>query len=255
MFGLLVGAFLSLGNGISVDRVKKALGDRRIWILGVALVLMGFALLLTATRASQAALIVACIVISALSLGRKAVIALILLSIPLAIGGALFLQKARNTTFVDQSDNSTTWRQTVYREGLELWTDSPRNFVFGVGMDSIQRYAGKWKLFDEGRLPMGHFHSNAIQLVVERGLAALLIYLWLFLGFFRILFERLRQGNFAGWWEHGTLLGTFGAMIGFQLSGLVHYNFGDSEVVMVLFILMGLSSVIIGYSGREEEKV
>ena len=36
---------------------------------------------------------------------------------------------------------------------------------FGVGMDSIKRYAKDWRLFDDGKLPTGHFHSTPLQLV------------------------------------------------------------------------------------------
>ena len=247
VFGLLVGMLItnSRGREVRLKDLPKSLASGRFWLFFLVLALMGLALLLTSTRASQAALLVSCVFIGAFGLGKRAAIAIFLISIPLVIGGAVFLQQSRNTTFVDQSDNSTTWRQTVYKEGLELWTDSPRHFVVGVGMDSIKRYAVEWKLFDNGRLPAGHFHSNPIQLVVERGLPALLIYLWLFVGFLWNLVFAIRGRGFESWWELGLLLGTFGGVIGFQLSGLVHYNFGDSEVVMVLFILMALSSVLI----------
>jgi hypothetical protein len=39
-------------------------------------------------------------------------------------------------------------------------------------------------------------------------------------------------------------LGIFGATVGFLLSSLVHYNFGDSEVVMIVYFLMGLAVVM-----------
>jgi hypothetical protein len=32
-----------------------------------------------------------------------------------------------------------------------------------------------------------------------------------------------------------------GGLAGFVTSGLVHYNWGDSEVVMVLYAIMGLA--------------
>ena len=39
----------------------------------------------------------------------------------------------------------------------------------------------------------------------------------------------------------GIILGCLGGMIGFVVSGLVHYNLGDQEVAMVFFLLMGIS--------------
>jgi len=39
-------------------------------------------------------------------------------------------------------------------------------------------------------------------------------------------------------------LGALGGLVGFFASGIVHYNWGDSEVVMVLYFVMGLSLVV-----------
>jgi len=32
--------------------------------------------------------------------------------------------------------------------------------------------------------------------------------------------------------------------VGFMLSGVVHYNWGDSEVVMIFYLIIGLSLVV-----------
>ena len=40
------------------------------------------------------------------------------------------------------------------------------------------------------------------------------------------------------------MLGAFGGLVGFFVSGLVHYNWGDSEVVMIFYFILGLSLVI-----------
>ena len=36
----------------------------------------------------------------------------------------------------------------------------------------------EWNLYDNQGQPMGHFHSTPLQLLVERGLPALLLWLW-----------------------------------------------------------------------------
>jgi hypothetical protein len=41
--------------------------------------------------------------------------------------------------------------------------------------------------------------------------------------------------------DRGILLGCLGGSIGFFASSVVHYNFGDAEVVMALFLLMGVA--------------
>ncbi|MEJ7617145.1 MAG: hypothetical protein WKF30_09345 [Pyrinomonadaceae bacterium] len=53
-----------------------------------------------------------------------------------------------------------------------------------------------------------------------------------------------RRMRFAEWTERGIWLGALGGMIGFIASGMVHYNLGDSEVAMVLYVIMGVALVL-----------
>jgi F0F1-type ATP synthase assembly protein I len=223
---------------------------------------MLFALLLTATRASQAAFLISAFVVVLLNGKRKMILALAAIVLPVVVVGLIFLQQSRNVGFIDEKDDSTRWRQTVYREGFDLWTNNPRNFLVGVGMDSIKRYAGEWHLFDDGRLPMGHFHSTPLQLLVERGLPALLLWLWILWLYGQTLRRGLKTpddeeenskfkiqnskfGVSPSAVEKGILLGCSGGMVGFFAGGLVHYNLGDQEVAMIFFLLMGLSVKLI----------
>jgi predicted permease len=40
---------------------------------------------------------------------------------------------------------------------------------------------------------------------------------------------------------YGILLGTLGALTGFLMSSLVNYNYGDAEVAMLFWFLMGMA--------------
>ncbi|HEX9961014.1 MAG TPA: O-antigen ligase family protein, partial [Pyrinomonadaceae bacterium] len=232
---------------------------------------MLFALLLTATRASQAAFLISAFVVVLLNGNRRIILALAAIVLPLVVVGLIFLQQSRNVGFIDEKDDSTRWRQTVYREGFDLWTDNPRNFLLGVGMDSIKRYASEWRLFDDGRLPMGHFHSTPLQLLVERGLPALLLWLWILWLYARMLWRglkipdteeenskfKIQNSKFAishSAIEKGILLGCSGGVVGFFISGLVHYNLGDQEVAMIFFLLTGLSVKLIQMKNEAEAR-
>ena len=46
------------------------------------------------------------------------------------------------------------------------------------------------------------------------------------------------------WIDRGLVLGALGGLAGFLTSGLVHYNWGDSEVVMIFYFIMGLSLAV-----------
>jgi O-antigen ligase len=224
-----------------------SLPNKRSWIGGgllLAIAALGFGLVLTFTRASWLAFLISTGVILLLSAGRRAILVAGLLAIPLILAGLFILQKQRRVGFLDRTDQSTTWRVTVWREGYELLVSKPRHLIIGVGMDSIKRHWREWGLFDNGRLPWGHLHSNVLQIAVERGLPALILWL-IFLGVYaRILWRLARNPAVDDWVEQGVVLGALGGLCGFFTSGLVHYNWGDSEVVMIFYFIVGLTLVI-----------
>jgi O-antigen ligase len=178
---------------------------------------------------------------------RKVIIAGAL-AFALIVPAALFvLQQKRNVGFLDKRDGSTTWRMTVYREGVELLFSRPRHLLVGVGMDSIKRFRNQWGLFDNGRLPPGHFHSTPLQIAVERGLPALAVWFALLFIYGRMLWRVWRDGQLRAegkWIERGLALGALGGLCGFFTSGLVHYNLGDSEVAMVFYFIMGCTLIV-----------
>lgn len=230
---------------ISVPRVLSAS------ILFICLLGMSFALLLTVTRASQLAFMFSAFLIVLLSGNRRLLLAAAVIALPVMIGGLVFLQQSRDVGFIDATDTSTTYRETIYREGVELWLQNPRHFFVGVGMDSVKRFAPEWHLYDDGKLPASHFHSMPIQLLVERGLPALLLWLLILGTYLRILLKGLKRIDGSAdesRIDKGIILGCLGGAVGFFVSGMVHYNLGDAEVAMVFFILMGFGVFTAGKS-------
>ena len=228
VFGLLIAAFAA------VPRRRKEVGILAVCIAGLSL-----ALLLTVTRASQLAFMISAASIVIVGLGKKWIWRAALIGLPIAIIGLLFLQRSREVGFFDAKDDSIKYRQTMWRDGVRIWTENPRHLLVGVGMDSIQKHWREWGMFDGGRMAMGHFHSTPVQLLVERGLPALLIWLIILGIYTRTLWKGLKQNVSGDWRARGILLGCLGGMIGFFAGGLVHYNLGDQEVAMVFFMLMG----------------
>ncbi|HEX9918582.1 MAG TPA: hypothetical protein VGA87_05415, partial [Pyrinomonadaceae bacterium] len=99
-------------------------------------------------------------------------------------------------------------------------------------------------------------HSTPIQLAFERGLPALLLWLWLLAVFWLTLARGERQYRAApdDPAAHGLLLGATGALAGFFASSLVNYNFGDAEVVLVLWWLMGTAVGVVKQKRVESER-
>jgi O-antigen ligase len=227
----------------------------------IAVVGLVAALGLSVTRASWVALLISAGLMLLLSARRRTIVLAAACAIPLVIAGLFFLHEKRSVGFFDSKDLSTTWRETVWREGFHLLLSKPRHLLVGVGMDSIKGHWRQWGLFDGGRLPVGHMHSNPLQIALERGVPALLAWLWLLGSYAWLLWRSLREltnpqvdaernskfqilNSKSSWLDRGILLGAFGGLVGFFVSGLVHYNWGDSEVVMIVYFIMGLSVVI-----------
>lgn len=233
-------ASLTLGLFIAL-RSKRGLWGT---LLLIALAGMGGALLLTVTRASWLAFLLSAFVIVLAGASRRMSLIVAACALPVIIAGLFLLQQQRNVGFYDQKDQSITWRETVWREGVELLTSKPRHLLVGVGMDSIKSHWREWGLFDNGRLPVGHMHSTPLQLAVERGVPALLLWVVLIAVYAGMLLRLARRRGMDGWIERGIILGALGGLVGFVASGMVHYNFGDSEVVMIFYFIMGLSLVV-----------
>lgn len=211
----------------------RFLAQKRLSLLAVSLPLILLALLLSGTRASQLGLMASGFTMVAALGSRRLFAAILVAAIPVGVIGYYALLQTR------QQDETNEYRMTMWRDGIRLATENPRHLVIGVGMDSIKKHWARWNLFDGGRLPMGHFHSTPIQLAVERGMPALLIWLIVLAIYARTLLRFIGSKHPKRQWQHlGIALGCLGGLAGFFTAGLVHYNLGDGEVAMVFYLLM-----------------
>lgn len=88
---------------------------------------------------------------------------------------------------------------------------------------------------------LNHLHNNALQVTLEMGSAGLAAWL----GWMVLTFWLLYRASFGRTGEAAQLaLGNLGAFCALMFNGMVEYNFGDSEILMLLCFLMGLSCVI-----------
>ena len=213
-------------------------------MLALALAAFCVGLFLTVTRASWAGFLISAAVMILIGTTRKTVLICIACAVPVAIAGIYYLQQKRNVGFVDTGDGSTAWRLMVWREGFNVLVSSPRHLAFGIGMDALKSHWQDWHMFDNGWQPLGHMHSTPLQIAFERGVPTLIAWIIWMAFYLRLLWRGCRRKDLA-WFERGVLLGVFGGTVGFLSGGLVHYNWGDSEVVMIFYLLMGLSFAIL----------
>ena len=232
-------ASLSLGIFLALKRKTNLTGV----LLLVAVAGLVFALAMTVTRASWAGFAVSAAAMLLLTSSRRTILIVGACALPLVLASVVLLQQKRSIRFFDKSDQSTSWRETVWQEGFTLLISKPRHLLFGVGIDSIKGHWREWGLFDNGRQPIGHMHSNLLQIALERGVPALVLWLILLGVYVRVLWRIQRRAGIDDY-ARGIVIGALGGTIGFFTSGLVHYNWGDSEVVTVFYFVMGLCLVV-----------
>jgi O-antigen ligase len=88
---------------------------------------------------------------------------------------------------------------------------------------------------------MLHLHSTPLQLAFDRGLPALVLWLWMMALFWtEIASAEKRAADLSDTHVYGILLGGLGGLTGFLASSLVNYNYGDGEVAMLFWWLMGV---------------
>jgi hypothetical protein len=240
---LMLMAALAFGLALRADSNKRGL------VFAFAFAAIGFALLATATRATAASLAIACIFVLWMYKGWKIRIWSLVVLASMLILGSFWFQHTRGTGWY-QNDPSSQYRQLMWRDGIRLIGQHP---WFGTGMDSIYHHWQEWNIQAYQRFPnlKSHFHSAYIQVAVECGVAALLVWLWL-LG---SLIARLAR---YGWshrsvlgCEEGLICGTLAGSIALCLTSLLHYSNGDAEFMISFWFMAGIAVSITALTPAE----
>jgi hypothetical protein len=232
------------GRGRPFD--LRRLARPGIRLTAAAFVLLAAGIALTAMRTTLVAFAVGAAVLAwrATSSGRRRALVAAAVGCVLALG-AFAVLRTRASGALRLGDASAGLRYEVARVAASRVHVHP---VFGHGMDAAREHWAEWGFPGRDLL---HAHSTPIQLAFERGLPALLFWLWLMWVFWRMALgaERARRAD-PDAYAHGLALGLTGALAGFLASSLVNYNFGDAEVALLVWWMMGVGVVLTEEEGR-----
>jgi O-antigen ligase len=143
-----------------------------------------------------------------------------------AVTASVFITPVRERIFHSYDHFTISGgRSTIWRIGAELASEYP----LGIGYHN----SGILRQFAPEIPPeLKHFHNNILNITAESGWLAGLIFLWFILSTCRFC---LRQ-------KTSPILVAFGcAVLSWQVAGLVEYNFGDSEITLLIWIALGLA--------------
>jgi O-antigen ligase len=225
-----------LSLGLALAHLGRGSSRRIIIALAfAATALLTIGIVLTAMRTALVAFAIGATIIALRSTrGRARLIVAMTIALLLLLG-ALAVWHTRPSGALVFEDDSSTLRLRVARVGVSRIMVHP---FFGHGMDAVQNHWTEWGF---PGTDMIHLHSTPLQLAFDRGLPALLFWLWIMAAGWMTaaraekLFRDFTDANC-----HGLLLGATGAIAGFFASSLVNYNFGDAEVILVFWWLMGI---------------
>jgi len=212
--------------------------DLRNILLIVGVVMTHFALLLTYTRSVWLGWIVAVAVLLALKWPKALAWVVPVAILVISFAPLPFFSRVISSFDVRQSSNLDRIRMA--EAGIEIIKDYP---LFGVGPANVKEIYPLYRKHDAPRFRIPHLHNNVIQLWAERGVLALVAYLFL-----QYLF--LRQCARA-WGGPSTMFAEIGVAVTVALAsaGLFEFNFGDTEV---FWIMLDVFALVIVFTERPQ---
>jgi len=224
---LMLIALIALGRCLFNDTKEK-------WIM-VAIGLIIFCLLLTLTRQAWLGFFVGLLVLI-IFWNKK-----YLLALPVAMIGLLLVApesvKDRIFSITDLSDWTFQARTFLWQGGLEIFKDYP---ITGCGFKCVD------VLHTQYPDPSGYIarhrgmHNNIIQLLVDTGILGLGTWLSIWVAYFLNIYKQWNKITIDSI-PKGLVIGSLAAVTGFLAGGMFETNFYDSEVVMLLYFVMGLA--------------
>ena len=224
-----------LALGLALAHFRNHGFNKYFRIAAVAAAVLTAGLVFTAMRTVIVAFVIGACVVAWRSLrGVYKVVFTFAVFFVLAFG-AVVVSQTRAQDALSLNDPSSSLRFQIARVGLSRIQLHP---VFGHGMDAMKLHWNEWGFPGEHIL---HLHSTPLQLAFDRGLPMLVLWLWLmFFLFKQIAADERIASDLSDTNTYGILLGGLGGLTGFLASSLANYNYGDSEAVMLFWMLMGV---------------
>ncbi len=213
---------------LSVSRLLFARTDR-IWT-ALALPALIVALTLTFTRSAWVG---ACVGVSLLLVLKDL---RLLAAVPVV--AAVFFTLAppqitdRVYTVFDLQDPTNRDRVAMVIAGTRMIQDRP---LTGVGPEMVQEVYGSYRSAGAVNATNPHLHNVPLQIAAERGLPALAFWIWFVVAAISKLVWLFRQPE-----SRALAAGGLAAMASMLAAGMFEYNFGDSEFLILLLVLITL---------------
>jgi O-antigen ligase len=149
--------------------------------------------------------------------------------------------RRRAESIVDPADPTARERIAMWSSALRMARDHP---LTGIGPGHVKSEYPRYAAPEFQTKRRGHLHNTPLQILVERGLIGAAAWVAVFVAFFRGAASAFRGLPPAAGLERALVGGSIAAIAGFLVGGLFEYNFGDSEVALVAYVVMAIPFVV-----------
>lgn len=147
-----------------------------------------------------------------------------------------FNKSSRLYSFIDPYYTTNSTRIAFWRAGIKMFLDYP---VFGVGDIDL---AGLYKIYKRpyDKEIQGHLHNNYFHSLATLGAFGFIAIMFLLIKIFLIHLSNIKKLKGVPF-AFSFSIGAAGAYTSFLAAGLTEYNFGDHEVITLVWFTLALS--------------
>ena len=143
-----------------------------------------------------------------------------------------FKSVRHDSATVEASVLSNRDRIAMLKSGWKIIKDDP---LTGVGPDMVVRVYPHYRDPEAVQQLNSHLHNVPLQIAAERGIPALIIWLWFIFTLLRDFVKARRTTHVPS-----VVTAALACTVAMLAAGLFEYNFGDSEVLMLFLVLVTL---------------
>jgi len=142
--------------------------------------------------------------------------------------------RSKMISIFDPASPSASERLYFWKAGAHMLGDAP---FLGLGPGAVKIVYGAYKDPMARRAGTSHLHNNLVQIGAERGLLGLAAWCAIWTVFFvksSRIYAALSPARVD---DRALVAGSMAAVAGFLVGGFFEYNFGDSEVVGLVWVV------------------
>ena len=199
----------------------------------VAFLPLFMSLFFTFTRSSWLGFIAGAVLIGIVR--SKKIVAGLLIIIAVIVAIASPQIQDRIFSIVNPYHPTNISRLHMWETGFRMFRDYP---VFGIGDAGTEVLWPKYA--DPDWTPEGHLHNNFVMWLVTLGGVGCIVMLVLFARIWYVIQKIVTQLS-NDWLLGSFALGALAVQLGFHVNGMFEWNFGDAEVITLVWAITGIA--------------